>query len=75
MANNHRGWLMEMLEYNRRVAHHAAYKDLTDDQQEEVAERVANDQNWKSFMDEWAATMFEGKDPLTAGVDLWSYIC
>lgn len=69
MADNHRGWLMEMLEYNRRVAHHAAYKDLTDDQQEEVAERVANDQNWKSFMDEWAATMFEGKDPLSAAVE------
>eukprot|EP00438_Fugacium_kawagutii_P004214 Skav215946 [mRNA] locus=scaffold226:759899:761158:+ [translate_table: standard] len=69
MADNHKGWLLEWLNHQRKVAHHAAYKDLSDDQQEAVADLVLEDVAWKSFMDEWAPTMYDGKDALTLGVE------
>ena len=62
MAGNHKGWLLEFLEHQRRQAHHAAYKDLSNDQQDEVAEIVATDPSWKQFMDQWAPTMYDDKD-------------
>ncbi|CAJ1414391.1 unnamed protein product [Effrenium voratum] len=69
MAENHKGWILEFLEHNRKVAHHAAYKDLTDDQQDEVAEMVLKDTSWKRFMDEWAPSMYDGKDALGVAVE------
>ena len=46
-----------------------AYKDLTDDQQDEVAEMVLKDTSWKRFMDEWAPSMYDGKDALGVAVE------